>query len=261
MERRLAVHARAHRQALIAALVLASAPALAAPKGAAAKEQFDRGVKAYTANDFAGAADAMRKSYELERDPETLFAWAQAERKLDDCEKAVVLYGELLGYEMPAANRQAIENSIAECKDILAAQAPKVDDTPKQEPAPAPQAAQPPPPPPPPRPRDTGHWWGRPVGDGLVLVGLGGLVYGGLKIASAASADSDKSHAMTYADFQRYSAKATNDGKLGVTVAGAGGALVLIGAIWYATHGEHSDKKVTGWIGPSGGGVGIAGGF
>jgi hypothetical protein len=106
VERRLAVHARTHRQALIAALVLASAPAVAAPKGAAAKKQFDRGVKAYTAGDFTAAADAMSTSYELEKDPETLFAWAQAERKLEDCAKAVDLYNELLVYDLPAENRK-----------------------------------------------------------------------------------------------------------------------------------------------------------
>jgi hypothetical protein len=261
MERRLAVHARAHRQALIAALVLASAPALAAPKGAAAKKQFDRGVKAYTANDFAGAADAMRESYALERDPETLFAWAQAERKLDDCEKAIALYGELLGYDLPAENKQVVETNISECKDILAAQqAAKTEEPPPKEPAPPPPVTpivvQPPPPP----HETTRAWWKDPVGDGLVLVGIGGLVVGGIKLASAASADSDKANATSYVDFKHFSDKATTDGKVGVIAASAGGALVVLGVIWYATHREH-EQTVTGWLGPTGGGVGIAGGF
>jgi hypothetical protein len=258
VERRLAVHARAHRQALIAALVLASAPAIAAPKGAAAKKQFDRGVKAYTAGDFTAAADAMGKSYELEKDPETLFAWAQAERKLDDCEKAVELYNELLVYDLPAENRKVIESNVAECKEILAAKAPKVEDTPK-EPEPSPEKAEPIEAPPP--PREGGRaWWKDPVGDGLVIVGVGGLVFGGVKLASAASADSDKSNATSYADFQRFSDKATSDGKVGMIAAGAGGALVVLGVIWYATHRDH-EHTVTGWLGPTGGGVGIAGGF
>lgn len=258
MERRLAVHARAHRQALIAALVLASAPAVAAPKGAAAKKQFDRGVKAYTAGDFTAAADAMSKSYDLEKDPETLFAWAQAERKLEDCAKAVDLYNELLVYELPAENRKVVESNVAECKEILAANAPKVEDTPKQpEPPPARVEEVAPPPP----SHEGGRaWWKDPVGDGLVLAGVGGLVFGGLKLASAASADSDKSNATSYADFQRFSDKATSDGKVGVIAAGAGGALVVLGVVWYATHRDH-EHTVTGWLGPTGGGLAIAGGF
>ena len=258
MERRLAVHARAHRQALIAALVLASAPAVAAPKGAAAKKQFDRGVKAYTAGDFTAAADAMSKSYDLEKDPETLFAWAQAERKLEDCAKAVDLYNELLVYELPAENRKVVESNVAECKEILAAKAPKVEDTPKQpEPPPARVEEVAPPPP----SHEGGRaWWKDPVGDGLVLAGVGGLVFGGLKLASAASADSDKSNATSYADFQRFSDKATSDGKVGVIAAGAGGALVVLGVVWYATHRDH-EHTVTGWLGPTGGGLAIAGGF
>ena len=259
MERRFAVHARAHRQALIAALVLASAPAIAAPKGAAAKKQFDRGVKAYTAGDFAAASDAMSKSYELEKDPETLFAWAQAERKLENCDKAVELYNELLVYDLPDANRKVIETQVGECKEILAAKAPKVEDTPR-EPEPPPAHVEEVAPPQPP-PHEGGRaWWKDPVGDGLVLVGVGGLVLGGVKLASAASADSDKSNATSYADFQRFSDKATSDGKVGVIAAGAGGALVVLGVIWYAAHRDH-EHTVTGWLGPTGGGLAIAGGF
>jgi tetratricopeptide (TPR) repeat protein len=262
VERRFAVHARAYRKALIAALVAISAPAFAAPKGAAAKKQFDKGVKAYTAGDYAAASEAMGASYQLEKDPETLFAWAQSERKLENCDKAIELYNELLVYDLPAENKQVIETQIGECKDIQAAKGPKPDDTPKEAASPpAPVRAEQPPPAPSPA-HEGGHWYGRPVADVVVLAGLGGLVYGGLKLASAASADSDKTNAMTYADFQRYSDKATKDGKLGVEFAAAGGALVVIGAIWYATHGDSPEKKkVTGWLGPSGGGLAVTGGF
>jgi hypothetical protein len=260
VERRLAVHARAHRQALIAALVLASAPAFAAPKGVVAKKQFDRGVKAYTAGDFAAASDALGASYELEKDPETLFAWAQAERKLDNCDKAVELYNELLVYDLPAENRKVIEGNVAECKQILAAKAPPIDDTPAQPEPPPEHVDHVEPVAPPPPHEDRRAWWKDPVGDGLVIAGVGGLVFGGLKLASAASADSDKSNATSYADFQRFSDQATSDGKVGVIAAGAGGALVVLGVIWYATHRDH-EHTVTGWLGPTGGGLAIAGGF
>ncbi len=264
MERRLTVHAGAHRKALIVALALVSSTAVAAPKGAAAKKAFDKGVKAYTAGDYATAADAMKKSYELETDPETLFAWAQAERKQEHCDKAIELYNELLVYELPPENKQVIETQVGECKLILAAkQPPKVEPPPKEpEPPPPPKteakAEEPPPAPPPAEGRS---WWKDPVGDGLVLVGIAGLVVGGIELSAAASADSSKSNATSYADFKKFNDQATSDGKTGVIAAGAGGALVVLGVIWYATHREHQEHVVTGWVAPTGGGLAITGGF
>ena len=263
MERRLAVHARAHRQALIV-VALVSSSALASPKGAAAKKEFDRGVKAYTSSDFEGAADAMGKSYGLEKDPETLFAWAQAERKLDNCDKAVELYTELLTYDLPAENKQVVESNLSECKQIISeAQNPKPDaSATTSEPAPPPahpdHADEPAPP-----PADEGGraWWKSPVGDGLVIVGVAGLVVGGIELSSAASADSDKANATSYVDFKRFESKADSDGKLGVIAAGAGGACIALGIIWYATHRDHHEHQVTGWLAPSGGGVALTGGF
>lgn len=267
MERRFPVHARAYRQALIA-LAVASSTAVAAPKGAAAKKAFDKGVKAYTAGDYPVAADAMKKSYELETDPETLFAWAQSERKQEHCEKAIELYNELLVYDLPAENKQVIDTQVGECKQILAAKQPP----PKENPAPPPEdkpleqlpekadKAQPPPPETPPT-SEGRAWWKDPVGDGLVLVGVAGLMVGGIELSAAASADSSKTNATSYADFKKFSDQATSDGKTGVIAAGAGVAFVAVGVIWYATHRDHHEHTVTGWLSPTGGGVGIAGGF
>jgi hypothetical protein len=48
-----------------------------------------------------------------------LFAWAQAERRLDHCEKAIELYLKLLEFPLPAANKSAVEDKIAECRVVL----------------------------------------------------------------------------------------------------------------------------------------------
>ena len=269
MEHRFPVHAGAHRKALIVALALVSSTAVAAPKGAAAKKAFAKGVKAYTAGDYAAASEAMSKSYDLETDPETLFAWAQSERKLEHCDKAIELYNELLVYQLPDANKQVIQTQIGECKDILAAKTPKSVDTPKS--ADTPKEPEPPPPSNAelPAPAETPvqatpegrAWWKDPVGDGLVLVGIAGLVVGGVELSAASSADSSKTNATSYTDFKKYSDQATSDGTLGVIAASAGGALVAVGFIWYATHREHHEHAVTGWLAPAGGGLAITGGF
>ena len=276
MERRFPVHARTH--ALIAAIVMASSPVLAAPKSPASKKEFDRGVKAYSAGDYDAAADAMSKSYQLEKDPETLFAWAQAERKLDNCDKAIGLYKELLGYDLPPENKQVIQQNLSECKQALAdkKKAPPADTTPPDASPPvdkADAAAPPPTPAPAPAPaapvaadqpasEDDRAWWKDPVGDGLVIVGIGGLAFGGVKLMSASKADSDKAKATSYPDFLRLQKQAHDDGQLGVIAAGAGGGLVVLGILWYATHRDHHEHQVTGWIAPTGGGgIALTGGF
>jgi hypothetical protein len=111
------------RVALFAILVASSA-AFAAPKSGEARVQFDRGVAAYTKGDYAAAAEALGASFVLEADPETLFAWAQTERKLGHCDRAIDLYGKLLGMDLPAENKQAIRVQISECKAIIADQKP-----------------------------------------------------------------------------------------------------------------------------------------
>ncbi|MBV8759020.1 MAG: hypothetical protein JO257_17155 [Deltaproteobacteria bacterium] len=280
MERRFAVHARAH--ALIA-VVLASSSVLAAPKGGSAKKEFDRGVKAYDAGDFDAAVDAMSKSYGLEKDPETLFAWAQAERKLDNCDKAIELYKELLGFDLPPENKQVIQQNLGECKQLVAdkkkgghAEPAQPDATPPPDVDKA-DAAGPPPPTTAATPAsapvtatsepttdasEDRAWWKDPVGDGLVLVGIGGLAFGGVELMNASKADSDKRKATSYADFKQLEKKAHDDGELGVIAAGAGGGLIVLGVIWYAMHREHHEHQVTGWIAPTGGGgIALTGGF
>ena len=54
-------------------------------------------------------------------DVETLFAWAQAERQLGNCQKASELYDKLLEMDMPAENKQAVRDKLEECKAQLAA--------------------------------------------------------------------------------------------------------------------------------------------
>ena len=76
-------------------------------------------MAAYTSNDYAMAGEALGQSYALEPDVETLFAWAQTERKLERCDKASELYGKLLAYDLPDENKAAIRTKLEECKAII----------------------------------------------------------------------------------------------------------------------------------------------
>jgi hypothetical protein len=263
VERGFPVHAGAHHDALIVvalALALASSVGVAAPKGATAKQAFDKGVKAYKAGDYATASEAMSRSYGLEKDPETLFAWAQSERKLEHCDKAIDLYNQLLAYDLPAQNKHVIETQIGECKQILAKATAPVE-PPKPSPPPSPPSLPPPPPPPPSPPAESRAWWRDPIGDGLVGAGVVGVVVGGIELSAASSADSHKAKATTYADFKKYSDDATSKGRIGVIAAGTGGALIVGGIVWYVTHRDRQEPAVTGWLGPTGGGLALGGSF
>lgn len=260
MERRFAVHARAYRQALsalVGAVVLVGAPlAYAAPKTPEAKAAFDRGVAAYTSNDYAAASEALGQSYALEPDVETLFAWAQTERKLEHCDKASELYGKLLAYDLPDENKAAIQTKLEECKAILAAQKPVEPPPPVADPAPVPPIDKPQPPP------SSPAWWKDPVGGGLVGVGVVGLGVGGYFLVSARSLDADKTTAPNYGEFQRLEDKAASRGTIGVIAAAGGGALLVAGIVWYATRGGgERPTQITGWVTPDGGGLVAAGRF
>ena len=306
MERRLAVHAGADAaQAVIrraqriwiaaaAAVVLAGAAgtADARPKRRDAKAAFDRGVVAYQKANFQGAADALRKSFELEHDVDTLFAWAQAERKLDHCDKAIELYDQLLTLNLPPANRTVVEGKLAECRTVVAQQAPPppVAPPPPREPAVTAPVAPPPREPPvapPPReapvappspvvtapapvgtPPETPPGEPRPYAfykDPVALGLLGAaVVAGGVGVgylAGSRSAENAAKKATTYQQVQSDNDKVDQRNKIGVGGLIAGGVLLGGGVGWilWKHHDSGERRTVTGWLAPGGGGLVISG--
>jgi len=276
VEQRLAVLARADAQALtrrrgasaawlFACAILATASAAdARPKRRDARAAFDRGLAAYTKADFTAASAALSKSYELERDPDTLFAWAQAERKLEHCDRALDLYDTVLTFDLPAKNREAVERSIADCRALLAAQQPAPAPV---EPAPVAPPPAPAPPPvavtsPPPPPSAAPAWYRDPVA--LELLGIGVLAtgIGGGLLISAHGVDDEAHHAATIDDARRLGDQARSRGNLGLVAASTGGALVIAGVVWILAH-RHPDEpsKLAGWLAPGGGGLTVTGAF
>ena len=270
MERRLAVHARAHRQALIAvvAVLAASRPAAASPKTPRAKAAFTAGVKAYQKGNYALAAKQLEKSFALERDVETLFAWAQTERQLEHCDKASELYDKILTFNLPAENKAAVQAKLAECKAILdaAKPAPEPVPAPVVEPTPAapPERARREEPPPPPPPAE-GAWWKDPVG--LTAVGLGAVATGigtyYLIAGNSAHTQMVSFDGTDRAQYLHYQAEADTDGKRGVAASAIGGGLLAVGIIWFATHSSHHAEHtvVSGWLAPGGSGLALSGRF
>jgi hypothetical protein len=249
------------------ALALWSGVANAAPKTAGAKLVYEQGIAAYAKGDYAAAVDQLTRSAALEDDPDTLFTLAQAQRKLDHCDYAVPLYERLLVMELAEGRKQVVEKLIVKCKQRLGTTEPSVapePEPPKRELAPE----EPEPPARPHRPqsldkpaaavhvrqvRAPAPWYHNAFGDTLVLTGLAGIGVGGAFMMSASTADDRKSRATTYADYVKYSDRATHDGQIGVAGLAGGGALVMIGIVWYATHRER--LPVTAWLAPGSGGA------
>jgi tetratricopeptide (TPR) repeat protein len=277
LERRLAVHAGARKKVtawlargVIAAGVLAATTATAAPRKRDAKAAFDRGVAAYQKGDFAVAIEALGASFKLEADAETLFAWAQSERQLEHCDKAIELFGKLLELDMPAENRKAVQSKIEECKVIVAAQKPRQPErTPEKTPEKTPPGPEITPPDPGPKVVVTPHgpegrsaWWKDPIGDALVIAGVAGLGVGGYFLYSGHKAEQD-SHD-NIADFADLNARAEKHGRNGVIASAVGGVLLVGGIVRYATRGGGGKTEltsITGWLAPSGGGLAAFGRF
>lgn len=272
MEQRLTVHARADRKmnrlaATLAILALASSTAIAAPKKKAARAEFDKGVAAYTSGDYAAASEALGASFKLEEDVETLFAWAQTERKLDHCDKAIELYDKLLTMKLPEENKEAIRVSIEECKAIVAAQKPEPEPVAQPEPeepdkAPPMVDTKPERSPGPPPDEGSPSRFKDPVGGVLTGLGLVGLGVGAVFMIQGSTADKDKASATSYNEYESLADKAESRGLYGVIGLAAGGALLVGGIIRYATvGGSKSETAVSGWVAPSGGGFALGGRF
>src|SRR5262249_7080555 len=179
----------------------------ARPKRRDARAAFDRGGGACQKGNYEAASEALGKSFELERDVDTLFAWAQTERKLDHCDKAIGLYEQLLTFILPQANRTAVEQKLAECRAMIAPSpatpapppsepvAPVAPPPPPATPTPRPVAAPPPavaPPPEAPRAAEVASgrsWYTDPIALSLLGAGVvaGGVGAGFLVAAESAS--------------------------------------------------------------------------
>ncbi len=248
MERRLAVHARTYRQALIA-IVVAATPVAAAPKSGPAKVAFDEGLAAYQQEAWATASAAFGKSYAFEADTETLFAWAQTERKQGHCDKALELYEKLLAAKLPEENKAAVATMRDECRAIINPPPPYVPTTR--------QMMLPLPPPPPPEAR----WYLDPIGDGLAIGGVLAIGFGTAMLVVGHAADSAKDRAPTYREFASQRDRASRDGTLGVASLVVGVAALGGGIAWYATHRHRTSPTLTAWGDASSGGVSVAGRF
>lgn len=124
-----------HGPMLIA--VLALVPALVdakprpTPKGKrAVKAHMNRATRAHEAGKFEVALTELQAAYALEPQPRLLFAIAQVQAKLEQCEGAIGNYEKFLATTKDKNQRSVVKQAIAACKSRLAAAAPPAPDAP-----------------------------------------------------------------------------------------------------------------------------------
>ena len=184
---------------LIAALALAPTVALADE----AADHVAKGTRFYNIQDWAHALDEYKQAYALDPHPETLWAIAQTQRLSGDCRSAILTYKAFMRTASSTGANAALD-WIKTCEADLEAQR-RIVESATTPPAPEPSRTTPPPtqpnttpppptaspvavpPPPPPRPAGPPGLFSDPLGDALLVVGVGGVVAGGVLLGIGSS--------------------------------------------------------------------------
>lgn len=275
------------RTLLFAVTALALGTAEAAPKkGKASPKQqaaahVEKAMKAHAEEKFDVALTELEAAYQLDPQPDLLFAIGQVHVKLGDCKAAIDSYEKFLGKTKDAQAKAVVNQAIDACKKELAT--PKPDPTPTPDPTPDPVVTPDPTPKPepepvrespfqprssdpvPPRPErrtERTPWYKDPLGDTLVIGGTLAVV-GGIVMYSGARADLDDAEAApTHADYQSLVDDAKSKRTFSVVLLGGGAALVGAGITRYVLRGGGSSGQQVGVVPTRGGGfVSFGGSF
>jgi tetratricopeptide (TPR) repeat protein len=219
----------------------------------AAGDLVKRGLADYKAGKYAAAATSLEKAYNLDPKPETLFAWAQAERLLGDCEAAIPLYKKLLQETSDLNGGRLVRENLALCEPPEPE--PKVEPAPEPEPVREPEPEVRPEPLPAPPAKVIEHRG--PGGLAIALIAAGTLgigVGGGFFIASNASADA-AGRARTIEDYDDLRARADSQRTISLVAGGAGAALLAVGIVQAIRHSGPHESKIG--IAPAPGGASV----
>jgi tetratricopeptide (TPR) repeat protein len=219
---------------LLASATLALACLTTAAHADPAADAMKKGIEAFKAGKYDEAVTHLKKAYDLDNKPETLYALAQAERLSGDCTSAAAHYHKVID-QMPDIN---VSKLVQENLSLCEKDQPKPE--PKPEPAPAPA--------PPPEPKIITKTVVREVShtDKLAMGMLAGgtLAVGasvGLFLAARANDDAS-TKAYTRPDYDSFRDKASTE-RTAMYVAGAAGVAMLGYAVFRYT--RHDDTKAS----------------
>jgi tetratricopeptide (TPR) repeat protein len=193
-----------------------------------AKKHLDAATKAHEAEQFDVALTELQAAYELDPQPDTMYAIGQVQVKLNNCPEAIMAYEKFLESN-PGPEPAALANEkITTCRAELAA----------QQPPPPPPDPQPPPPPPP----ESKAFYKDPIGDGLVVVGIGASVAGVIFYMGARSRLEDADTALTYAEQRTIVDDAKGKRNLALIAGSVGVAAIGLGVWRWTTVGKSGEQ-------------------
>ena len=239
------------RRALPILIALSLAPRLAGAQAAHLKPEaqthLDAALKAYDAKDYATAIPELERAYEIDPNPNLLYATAQAYRFSNKCTQAIDLYRRYVASKPNEAQVAAATTGISLCEAALKQQPPVVE-PPSSEPASVVTV---------PMPRDT-PWYKDRVGDALTA---GGAVAIGVGITFLVMANSSERASKTdqfRGDFLQHLDETTQRRRIGAVAITAGAALAAGGILVYVLR-DHAAHPIVGGI--DGQSVYLAGSF
>jgi tetratricopeptide (TPR) repeat protein len=208
-----------------------------------AKKHLEAATKAHEAEQFDVALTELQAAYELDPQPDTMYAIGQVQVKLNNCPEAIMAYEKFLESN-PGEEPAALANEkITTCRAELAAQQP---------PPPPPPDPQPQPVPPPERKA----FYKDPIGDGLVVVGIGASVAGVIFYMGARSRLEDADTALSYAEQRTIVEDAKGKRNLAIIAGGVGVAALGLGVWRWTTVGKSGEQHRVALV-PRGDGGGM----
>jgi len=260
-----------------------------------AKKLFAQGSSLYAAGNYEEASRAFKRSYEIDKAPNTLYTWAVTERRLGRCSKAKVLYRIFLADGASARRKKKINEAIKTCKPAAETKEDRHQEEHKEETVAGTQSAAVKSPhrsdgsssqTPPAKPlaklsvrhRSELHrggdkkadglertpWYRDWVALGLLSGGVVGVVVGGISYQLALSSESDaQKPGVTYDQFVSLKDDASST-RTTALIAGSTGAFLLGGAITYIflrNDGGRPERALSLQVGANGGSFVLGGRF
>lgn len=232
----------------LAALVLA----LAAGSAAAEPDNpAERGAQAFAEGRYDEALRELEAAYQLDPDPNLLFALGRVHSARGDCLRAVDHYRRYLASQPGQRGAEAAQAEIDKCARANPPDDPGGDGHPVID-------DQPPPPPPPPRKAAPPGFASAMIHDRFVQGGLvSGVIAGGLFVYALRTACWDGvcevGDGIDYDEFEDRRALAPKLGVASAVMGGVAVALIGIGVVRYATR-DDDDVRFEAAIAPARGG-------
>jgi tetratricopeptide (TPR) repeat protein len=202
------------------------------------EDHVTKGTRYYNIGDWENALKEYKEAYTIDPKPELLWAIAQTQRQSGDCRSAILTYKAYLRGATATGATTATE-WIKKCQDDLDAQRRAIDaaaTTPNPQPVPVA-------PPAPPRSRALD-----PLGDALLVVGVGGLASGAVFLLLGNSAMNKATSEPTSMQYQATVDSARTKQQIGVGSA-IGGAVFAALAIWrFASIGGHENEHAQAFV-------------